>query len=341
MLSSRIAKQPQPRRLDVVVERWTMTEPIVIAGHRILDPEPIVVTVTEAGRSGRGEALGVYYHGDTAGRLASRVESVRQEIEAGAGREELQRLLPAGGARNALDCALWDLDAKLLGESVYEMAGVARRGSLPTTYTLSAGAPEAMSTKASDAYRDAVAIKVKLLGDGLDGARLAAVRAARPDVWLGVDANQSYSRALLIESMPTFVDLGVQLVEQPCRVGEEDQLDGIQWPIPLAADESVQSLADIDPLVGRFGVVNIKLDKCGGLTEGLHMARRAQALGLGVMVGNMGGTSLGMAPGLVLGQMCDLVDLDGPLFLEEDREHGIVYDAGYVSAPRALWGWPA
>lgn len=341
MQRSRIANKPEQRRLDLIVERWTMSEPIEIAGHRIVDPELIVVTVTDAGRSGRGEALGVYYHGDTAGRLASQVESVRQEIEAGAGRQELQRLLPPGGARNALDCALWDLDAKLLGESVYEMAGVERRGPVPTTYTLAVGTPEAMATKAVKAYRDAVAIKVKLLGDGLDGARLAAIRAARPDVWLGVDANQSYSRTLLVESMPTFVELGVQLVEQPCRIGEEDQLDGIEWAIPLVADESVQSLTDIDALVGRFQMVNIKLDKCGGLTEGLLMARRAQALGLGVMVGNMGGTSLGMAPGLVLGQLCDLVDLDGPLFLKRDREPGICYDAGYVSAPKALWGWPA
>jgi len=328
------------RQLDVAAERWALAVPVVISGYSMPDPEPVVVTLRQGEHVGRGEGLGVYYHNDTPARLIEQIESVRLSIEAGAGREKLLALLPPGGARNALDCALWDLEAKLSGIPVHIPAGMDPPRPLRTTYTLAVDTPGAMAERARGAYRDATAIKIKLAGEPLDAARIRAIRAARPDVWLGVDANQGYSRERLIEMLPLFADAGVSLIEQPCKIGSEGELDGLKSKIPFAADESVQSLGDISDLVGRFQVVNIKLDKCGGLTEALRMVKRARALGLGVMVGNMGGTSLAMAPALLVGQLCDLVDLDGPLFLGADRVPGVIYEHGFVSAPPALWGWP-
>lgn len=329
------------RQLEITVERWALAVPVVISGYSMPDPEPVVVTLREDGHVGRGEAMGVYYHNDTPASIVAAIESVRAEVEAGAGREELTRLLPPGGARNALDCALWDLEAKRSGIPIHVAAGMAPPLPVRTTYTLAGDSPEAMATRALGDYREASAIKIKLLGDALDGERVKAIRAARPDAWLGVDANQGYSRAQLIAMLPVFADTRISLIEQPFKIGDETALDGLKSSIPFAADESVQSLDDIPKLVGRFQVVNIKLDKCGGLTEALQMVERSRAFGLGVMVGNMGGTSLGMAPALLVGQACDLVDLDGPLFLRDDRPSGVVYRDGYVWAPKALWGWPA
>jgi L-alanine-DL-glutamate epimerase-like enolase superfamily enzyme len=190
-------------------------------------------------------------------------------------------------------------------------------------------------------YVGAKAIKLKLLGDGLDADRVAAVRAARGDVWLAVDANQGFTPQTLEALTPALVEADVKLVEQPFPIGDEALLDGYAGPIEIAADESVQSLADVEGLVGRFQVVNIKLDKCGGLTEGLAMARAARRLGLKVMVGNMTGTSLAMGPAFVLGQLCDIVDLDGPMFLSRDRTPGVRYEAGYIHCDEAVWGGAA
>jgi L-alanine-DL-glutamate epimerase-like enolase superfamily enzyme len=188
------------------------------------------------------------------------------------------------------------------------------------------------------AYRDARAIKLKLTGEPIDADRVRAVRSARPDVWLGVDGNQGFTRPALEKLLPVLVDTKVALIEQPLPIGQEALLDGLRSPIPLAADETVQSLADVASLLGRFQVMNIKLDKCGGLTEGLAMARTARELGLDVMVGNMLGTSLAMAPAFVLGQLCKVVDLDGPLFLAADRAAAVGYKGGYINCPPGLWG---
>ncbi len=260
------------------------------------------------------------------------------DIEAGVDRESLRRLLPPGGARNALDCALWDLEAKRLRQPVWRIAGLERPRPLLTTFTIPANDPAAMAAKAIE-YAQAKSLKLKLTGElPLDAERVRAVRRARPDAWLGVDANQGFNATSLATLMPDLVACKVKLVEQPFARGREAELDGFRCPIPVAADESVQGLSDIEPLVGRFDIVNIKLDKCGGLTEGLAMAAEARRLGLGVMVGNMVGTSLAMAPAWILGQLCDINDLDGTLFITRDRKPAMAFENGKVSYPDAGWG---
>jgi L-alanine-DL-glutamate epimerase-like enolase superfamily enzyme len=197
-----------------------------------------------------------------------------------------------------------------------------------------------MAAGALGKYWDARAIKLKLLGDGQDAERVRAVRAARAEVWLGVDGNQGLTPESLAALLPTLIEARVELIEQPCKVGEAPPAYGhTRSPIPLAADESVQSLKDLAEQVGRFEFINIKLDKCGGLTEALLMAAECRRLGLRPMVGTMAGTSLAMTPALLVGQLCDLVDLDGPLFLRRDRSPAVTYHKGLVSAPDGLWGW--
>ncbi len=323
--------------LEVSVEDWPLRWPFQITGHVFTSSEIVVAKLSDGAFTGRGEAAGVYYHGDTPARLAATIEALRPRIEAGISREALAELLPAGGARNALDCALWDLEAQRSGKPVWAVAGLAPPRPLLTTCTVGADAPEVMAQKALG-YEGARAIKLKLLGDGRDDARVSAVRAVCPEVFLAVDANQGFTPESLDQLWPTLIACKVELVEQPYRIGQEALLDGAPRPIPIAADESVQSLADVDGLKGRFDVVNIKLDKSGGLTEGLRMAHRAKELGLKVMVGNMTGTSLAMAPAFVLGQLCDVVDLDGPMFLSQDRAPGVVYTDGMIGIPTAFWG---
>jgi L-alanine-DL-glutamate epimerase-like enolase superfamily enzyme len=289
--------------------------------------------------AGEGEAAGVYYLGDDADRIGAAIDDVRRDVEAGVDREALRRLLPPGGARNALDCALWDLEAKRLGQPVWRIAGLERPRALLTTFTLPANDPGSMATKAAVEYAQAKSLKLKLTGElPLDAERVRAVRKARPDAWMGVDANQGFTPASLTALMPDLVACKVKLVEQPFARGREADLEGFRCPIPVAADESVQGLADIEPLVGRFDIVNIKLDKCGGLTEGLAMASEARRHGLGVMVGNMVGTSLAMAPAWILGQLCDINDLDGTLFISHDRVPAMVFEQGKVSYPDGGWG---
>jgi L-Ala-D/L-Glu epimerase / N-acetyl-D-glutamate racemase len=327
-------------KLRVDIEKFPLKEPFRITGHTMVDTDVVVVTLEKGGQQGRGEASGVYYRkGDDAPGVVQQIEAVRARIEAGIDREALQRILPIGGARNAVDCACWDLEAKLTGKSAWQIAGLDRPRPLLTTFTVGANDPEKMASDAR-AYTQALAIKLKLTGQPVDADRVRAVRAARPDVWLGVDANQGFTRDSLKTLLPVLVETGVKLIEQPFKIGQEALLDGLQLPIRVAADESAQGLADVAGLVGRFSVVNIKLDKCGGLTEGLAMARAARRLGLDVMVGNMVGTSLAMAPSFLVGQLCQVVDLDGPVFLSTDRSPAVRYENGMISCPDELWGAP-
>jgi L-alanine-DL-glutamate epimerase-like enolase superfamily enzyme len=330
-------EEPTRLRLSVRVEDWRLTLPFRITGHLFTSSQVLVVELSNGDATGRGEAAGVYYRNDTPHRAAASVEALRPAIEAGISRLELSRLLPAGGARNALDCALWDLQAQRTGQPVWALAGLAPLSRLVTAFTIGADTPAAMAA-AARTCAIAHTIKLKLIGDGADAARVGAVRVARPDVTLLVDANQGFTPATLDALWPALLDFGVALVEQPYPVGRESWLEGAARPIPVAADESVQSLADMDMLAGRFDVVNIKLDKCGGLSEALAMASRARALGLRVMVGNMMGTSLSMAPAFVLGQLCDFVDLDGPTFLARDRVPGVKYEAGCITICTPFWG---
>jgi L-alanine-DL-glutamate epimerase-like enolase superfamily enzyme len=320
----------------VTQETWPLAAPFRTSSRISNASRTVTVTLESAGQIGRGEASGVHYRGDSVEHMLRQLESVRPAVEAGLSRTTVQELLPASGARNALDCALWELEAKISGNAVWQIAGLARPRPLLTTFTCGADAPDAMA-KAALGFQDACAIKLKLIGEPLDAERVHSVRAACPDVWLSVDANQGFTRQLLENLLPAFIDARVELIEQPLAMGA-DALNGLNCPIPIAADESLQNLADLPALVGRFQVVNIKLDKCGGLTEGLALARAAKQLGLDVMVGNMAGTSLAMAPSFLIGQLCDVVDLDGPALLKFDRETPVRYVEGKISCPEELWG---
>ena len=324
--------------LEVAVEKLPLAEPFRISGYVFEETDAIVVTLGDGDFRGRGEASGVYYLGDDAAHMVAAIESVRAAIEAGVDRAGLQSLLPPGGARNAVDCAMWDLDARRSGREAWELAGLPPPRPLTTTFTLGADDPAVMAAGAAK-YAQARALKMKLTGDlERDIARVRAVRRARPHTWLGVDANQGYEIHALDALLAALIEADVSLLEQPLKRGREADLDGFTSPIPIAADESALSLADVPGLVGRFNVVNIKLDKCGGLTEGLAMAHEARRLGLGVMVGNMVGTSLAMAPAFVLGQLCDIVDLDGPIFLAHDRQPSLSYEEGMVWCSDKVWG---
>ncbi|HLK23619.1 MAG TPA: dipeptide epimerase [Caulobacteraceae bacterium] len=323
--------------LEATIDRWPLKTPFRISGFTFEHSDVVTVTVSDGRRRGRGEGAGVYYRGDTAKSVLAEVEAARELVEGGVTREALREAMPAGGGRNAIDCALWELEAARAGEPVWRLALDAPPRPLLTTCTVGADTPEAMAAGAR-AFAGARAIKLKLIGDADDEARVAAVRGACPDVWLAVDANQGFSPASLRALLPALVRADVKLIEQPLPIGAEAELDGFDSPIPLAADESVQGLDGIADLVGRFQVMNIKLDKCGGLTEALMMAHEARRRGLKVMVGNMSGTSLAMAPSFVVGQLCDVVDLDGPLLLARDRDPPVRYEDGYIHCDAAVWG---
>lgn len=323
------------------VERLDLAAPFRIAGYVFHHSDVVVAELSDGDHVGRGEASGVYYLGDEAPQIVEQLEANRAAIEVCRDREQLRQLLPPGGARNAVDCAMWELEARRTGVPAWKIAAIDEPRPQITTFTLGADDPARMAEGARN-YRQARAIKLKLTGDlELDAKRVSAVRGARPDVWLGVDANQGYSRKDLDALVEAMAAEQVSLIEQPLARGCEAELEGFQSRIPLAADESALSLADVPGLVDRFQVVNIKLDKSGGLTEALLIAAEARRLGLGVMVGNMVGTSLAMAPAFILGQLCDVVDLDGPTFLKKDREPGVEYRDGRIWCPDAVWGGTA
>jgi L-Ala-D/L-Glu epimerase len=326
--------------LCVAIETWSNAVPFHISGHTFTEIDLIVVKLSDGYHTGRGEATGVFFRNETALSMVLEVEAIRLDIEFGTTRHALRKLLGPGGARNALDCAMWELESKQACQTVQSLASISSIKTLLTTFTVGIDTPMKMATRAQE-FGQAKAIKLKLKGDVLDKDRVLAVRAARPDVWLAVDANQAFCPASLQSLMPTLVTSDVKLIEQPFKIGEEAVADSVEFPIPFAADESVRSLEDIPALVGRFATINIKLDKCGGLTEGLLMAEKARLLGLGVMVGSMPCTSLALAPAIILGQLCDLVDLDAPLFLSKDRDQSARYENGHVFAPEGLWGWSA
>jgi L-alanine-DL-glutamate epimerase-like enolase superfamily enzyme len=322
--------------LVLQTQSWPYKLPFRITNYVFTHAQVLLVALRDGDFVGYGEANGVYYHDETPQLMSEQIDIVRNTIEAGITRENLRALLPPGGARNALDCALWDLEAKRARLPVWRLANLRQPIPLRTTFTMSADTPDKMAAGAR-LFPQARAIKLKLTSDDAAGC-VRAVRAARPDVWIGVDANQAFSRASLEEVLPSLVECRVGLIEQPLPRGEDDALAGLHSPIPLAADESVQSLRDIEPLNAYYDVINIKLDKCGGLTEGLLMAHEARRLGLKVMVGCMNGTSMAMASGFVLGQLCDLVDLDAPNFMACDREVGADYADGHIWCPEAVWG---
>ena len=324
--------------VELRVERFPFLQPFRISGHVFIETVLLVAELSDGKNFGRGEGAGVYYLGDDIDHMVAEASRARGAIERGATRKQLQELLPPGGARNALDCAFWDLEAKQKGKPVWDLAGLDPPKPLRSTLTLGADNADKMA-KAALAIDPDAPVKVKLTGELADDiARVVAIRAARSEAWIGVDANQGYNLETLAELLPVLVSTGVAQLEQPLPRGREADLDGLVRPLPFVADESALSLEDTAALVGRFDAVNIKLDKCGGLTEGLAIARQARLLGLDVMVGNMMGTSLSMAPSYLVGQLCDIVDLDGPTFLAHDRKPGVVYRGGMIHCPSEIWG---
>ncbi|OON62451.1 dipeptide epimerase [Massilia sp. KIM] len=325
-------------KVTVKAEKLPLQKPFRISGYVFDAFEVVLVTLSDGEYRGRGEGGGVYYLGDNASAMLKVLDNAVTLIAEYPSREELRHMLPPGGARNAVDCALWELEAARIGIPVWRLAGKSAPRPLRTTFTIGADEPGAMGETAR-CYTQASNIKIKLTGElDLDLARVEAVRAARPDVWIGVDGNQGFQEKELDALIAGLQAQRVALLEQPLARGREADLDGLRSPIPIAGDESILSLDDVEGAVGRFDVINIKLDKCGGLTEGLMMAQEARRLGLQVMVGNMGGSSLAMAPSFVLGQECDVVDLDGPIFLARDRHPGVAYSGGKIWAGAEVWG---
>lgn len=324
-------------RLGVHKTSWPMTAPFRITGRVFERGEAIVVELSDGDHLGRGEAAGVYYTGETADLLLEQVEAVRADIEEGLSREALQALLPPGGARNAVDCALWDLEASRAGESVWSLAAVRARP-LSTAFTIGIeSTPAAMAAKAARASRYPL-IKVKLDGE-TPVERMRAIRAARPDAVLITDVNQGFSFSQLKDVLAPFAELGVAMIEQPLPRGDDAALADLRSPIPICADESCLHRGELSAALERYDMINIKLDKTGGLTEALALASEARAAGKRLMVGNMLGTSLAMAPALVVAQLCDFVDLDGPLSLKSDYAGGLRYDGGAFLPPAAgFWG---
>jgi L-alanine-DL-glutamate epimerase-like enolase superfamily enzyme len=323
------------RKAKFSTESWMLKQPLHITGCSFSSAEVVLVELEEDGIVGRGEAAGVYYIGDTPASMIDTLTSIRREIEAGADRHRVQTLLGPGGARNALDCALWDLEAKTRGVAVSSLANV-EVASQRTVFTVGIGAPEEMANAARAV--DGPLIKVKL--DGRDPVkRIAAIAQARPDAELIVDVNQGWTFEQLVNVVHEFDALGVKMIEQPLPRGGDDALKGFKSPVPLCADESCLHLGEVEAAAEKYGIINIKLDKCGGLTEALSIVEAAKPLGLDLMVGNMLGTSLAMAPAFLVAQSCRYVDLDGATLLEKDRLHAMTISRGAVSIPSAaLWG---
>ena len=316
---------------------WPFASTFRIAYRSQTTAETVWVELKEGTLTGRGEGMCVFYHGETIDSLLIQLKAVEKDLVRGISRAQLQELLPPGGARNAVDCALWDLEAKRAGRRAWTLAGIESVRPLLTAYTLSVDSPEAMG-KAAAAVPKYSLLKLKLSGQD-DIERVSVVRKARPDAEIIVDANQSWSERHLPEFIPPLAQLGVKLIEQPLPAGKDDPLAGFVSPIPICADESCQTTQSLPSLIGKYQYVNIKLDKTGGLTEALRLARAAQATNFKLMVGCMAGSSLGMAPAFVIGQLCSVIDLDGPLLAASDVPNPIRYEVNRMHVPPVgLWG---
>ena len=325
-------------RVDCAIEHWPLIEPFEIAGQVLQVQSVVHVTLRDAdGHEGHGEAAGVDYDGETPESMQAQIEAVAARVTERPDPAALADWLPHGGARNALDCALWDLAAKRSGVPAWTRAGLTGWRPLVTAFTIGL-CDEAELRRRARAVHDWPMLKLKADAERhLDVVRI--VREECPSARLLVDANQAWSRAQLDRLAPALAALGVELIEQPLPRGAEAELEGYRGPLPLAADESCMDRRSLPALVGRYQCVNIKLDKTGGLSEALALAQEARRMGFQLMVGNMCGSSLAMAPGFVVGQACDWVDLDGPLLQHEDRAAPMRYAKGVVEPPvPTLWG---
>ncbi|OED35545.1 dipeptide epimerase [Chromatiales bacterium (ex Bugula neritina AB1)] len=318
-------------------ELWPISGTFTISRGSKTAAEVVTVGISEGGITGWGECVPYARYGESPQSVLAQVDSIKAALESSVDRLELQQLLPAGAARNAVDCALWDLQAKQSGLRAWSLAGIEKPAPVITAYTLSLDSPEAMQAAASE-HSGRPLLKLKLAGEG-DLARVSAVRAGAPDSKIIVDANEGWSLQQYHQMVPELLKLNVAMIEQPMPAGEDASLDGIERMIPLCADESCHDASTLADLAGRYDVVNIKLDKTGGLTEALALRERALDLGFDVMVGCMIATSLAMAPATLLTPGAVVVDLDGPLLLAGDRPHALDFDNNSVAAPEsALWG---
>lgn len=328
-----------PRTLLAEHDRFPLKAPFRIARGVKTAADVVTVTITDGRATGRGEAVPYPRYDESVESTLAQIAAVRERIEEGADREALLGALPPGAARNAVDCALWDLEAKLCDRDVAGMIGGAAPGDLATALTIAIDAPTAMAAAAA-AVRDAPLLKVKV--DAREPqAQIMAVRAAAPDPALIVDPNESWSRDLVEEMQETLVAARVALLEQPVPAGEDGWLEGYRPAVPICADESFHVAADLPAVARRYSHVNVKLDKAGGLTAALTAAREARAMGLGLMTGCMVSSSLSIAPALHIAAMSDFVDLDGPLWLRDDRPGGVSEEGGFLHPPAAgFWGTP-
>jgi len=329
-----------PLNLTVSTESWPIAGSFTIS--RGAKTEAVVVVAELGGGKapdviGRGECVPYARYRESVDSVTAALEAMRPHLAAGLDRAGLQQAMPPGAARNALDCAFWDLEAKRSGKPVHDLAGLPAPHRLTTAFTISLASPALMAKAARKAARRAL-LKIKLGGDG-DDDRIAAVRAAAPHATLIVDANEGWTEQNLEANLAACAKAGVVLVEQPLPEADDGALAHIERPLPICADESAHGLSSLAALAGKYDAVNIKLDKAGGLTEALAMRAQAEALGLTVMAGCMVATSLAMAPAVLLAQTARYVDLDGPLLLAKDRPHGLYYaDSLVYPATPALWG---
>lgn len=323
--------------LKILREDWRVDGVFAIARGAQTVANLVVVELRSGGRLGHGECEPQDHYGESVESVVAQIEGIRDALAAGLTREELQTRLPPGAARNAVDCAMWDLEAKLAGKSAWELASLEPR-TVVTDYSLSLDTPEEMHRRALR-YRDWPFLKIKLGGGPVDIERVTAVRDAAPRARFTVDANESWTIAQLERDGPKLKALGVELMEQPLPAKLDEPLRGFTSAIPLCADEACHTTASLDHVAGLYQFINIKLDKTGGLTEALKLARAARERGLRVMVGCMTGTSLATAPALLVASLADYVDLDGPLLLASDRDPPVPYHQAVISpAPAGLWG---
>lgn len=323
--------------LVATTERWPIAGEFTISRGSKSVAEVVVVRLTEGDWEGRGECVPYPRYGESPESVMDAIEANREAVEGGIGRHELRSLMPAGAARNAVDCALWDLESKQRGARAWELADRPAPEPAVCAYTLSLGTPEEMRRAAAEnAHRPLLKLK---LGGGEDVARVEAVRQGAPEARIIVDANEAWTVDDYRATVPRLADLGVAMIEQPFPEGEDGVLADLERPVPVCADESLHAMDGLEAALGRYDMVNIKLDKAGGLTEGLELATATRAAGVRYMVGCMVGTSLAMAPATVIMGEAAYVDLDGPLLLAEDREPGLRYEDGRVHPPeRRLWG---
>jgi L-Ala-D/L-Glu epimerase len=311
------------------IERWPVEGAFIISRGTKTHVDVVVVEVSGGMHCGRGEGTPIYYKGETAETCLAQIAGLPSTVD----RHSLQQLLPHGAARNAVDCALWDLDAQNAGVQIWQLAGLAKSKPLVTAMTVSLGDPETMEADARALAERTSLIKLKLAGEG-DAARVAAVRRGAPHARLIVDANEAWTGRDIVAEAAALMPYGVELIEQPVKAGEDHLLDGLISPIPFGADESIQDRADLARCKGRYAAINIKLDKAGGLTEALALKAEAQAAGFKIMVGCMLSTSLGIAPAFLVAQGADWVDLDGALLLAEDRAERFKLEGGLLHPPQ-------